>query len=273
MALPFQGMSEPDARLNRVEIDAHFVRRRNALLARGIFSGLYEDYYLHLLQHGLQIEPGPDRLLKGALAALALHLASRPWREVSAWTLHFREPSLNLFVTGNSLDGNVVGRAFTEDIRELPCDILHAQVTSRDHPLRQSTVQLESSGIFEAVETYYLQSEQRPARLFQLGPEDYAMVSAQPGCDMTWFADLDTESVRAIPDAEEVALLEQRRYAFDCGCTIDRLYPLLAPLSDEVIDDLFAGDASVTVQCPRCAARFEIQRRDLEDFQSRRASS
>jgi molecular chaperone Hsp33 len=264
-------MPEPDSRLNRVEVSVCFVRRRNALLARGLFSGIYEDYYLHLLQHSLRVEPKPDRLLKDALAALTLHLASRPWREVSAWTFHFREPRLNLFVTGNSLGGNVVGRIFTEDVREMPCDLLHAQVTSPTQPLRQSSVQLDGCSILEAVETYYIQSEQRPARIFELQPEDYAMISAQPDCDMAWFDALDYEAVRQLAQTEELGRLETRRYAYDCGCTIDRVYPLLAPLAEDVLDDLFAGDASVSVQCPRCAARFEVRRSDLEDFLSRRS--
>ena len=42
-----------------------------------------------------------DQKLKDALAGCALHLASRPWGEVSAWTIHFADPLINIFVTGN----------------------------------------------------------------------------------------------------------------------------------------------------------------------------
>ena len=64
-----------------IEIRCYFVRERNALLTRGQFGSLYMDYYLHLMQHGLKNEDQPDQLLKDGLAALTLHLASRPWAE------------------------------------------------------------------------------------------------------------------------------------------------------------------------------------------------
>ena len=45
-------MLEPD--LSVVDLRSYFVRKRNALLVRGRFSPLYLDYYLHLMQYGLQ---------------------------------------------------------------------------------------------------------------------------------------------------------------------------------------------------------------------------
>ena len=85
------------------EVQTYFVRARNALVARAEFSELYVDYALHQAQHGYQREPEHDTLLKETLAALTLHCASRPWNETWAWTLHLRDPMLNLFVTGDNL--------------------------------------------------------------------------------------------------------------------------------------------------------------------------
>ena len=89
-----------------IEVRCYFVRRRNALSVRADFDQIYLDHYLHLMQHEIRTEPTNDQKMKDALAACTLHLASRPWTEVSAWTLHFTNPLMNLFVTGNSNEEN-----------------------------------------------------------------------------------------------------------------------------------------------------------------------
>src|ERR1700710_1489847 len=90
-----------------LEVRTYFVRERNALLARADFGELYVDYYLHQGQLGCQHAPFHDGMLKEALAAVTLHCASRPRNETSAWTIHFQDPLLNIFVTGNNQLGTV----------------------------------------------------------------------------------------------------------------------------------------------------------------------
>ena len=101
-----------------LEVRSYFVRGRNALVTRADFGEMYVDYYLHQGQHGYQHAPAHDGMLKEALAALTLHCASRPWNESWAWTLHFHEPLLNLFVAGDNRRGTVVGQIFTEDVKD-----------------------------------------------------------------------------------------------------------------------------------------------------------
>src|SRR5215207_8240554 len=101
-----------------LEVRSYYVRGRNALVARADFGELYVDYYLHQGQHGYQHMPQHDQMLKEALAAITLHSASRPWNEASAWTIHFEEPLLNLFVTGDNRLGTVTGQLFAENVKE-----------------------------------------------------------------------------------------------------------------------------------------------------------
>src|ERR1700709_2635302 len=89
-----------------LEVRTYFVRGRNALIARADFGELYVDYYLHQGQHGYQHKPSQDGMLKEAPGAMTLHAASRPRNETSAWTIHFQEPLLNLFVAGNNQAGS-----------------------------------------------------------------------------------------------------------------------------------------------------------------------
>jgi len=175
-------MLEPD--ISVVELRSYFVRRRNALLVRGRFSPLYLDYYLHLMQHGIQHDEPLDQMLKDGLAALALHLCSRPQDEGCAWTIHVKEPvRANLFVTGSTHPGRVAGRIFTEDVRQEGEALFVAQTTRPNTSVRQSMVEFKGNDMFAAVENFCTTSEQRLTRLFRLLEEEFIQISLEPDLD------------------------------------------------------------------------------------------
>ena len=95
-----------------LEVRTYYVRSRNALLARADFGELYVDYYLHLSAQGIKVQPEHDALFKRALAGFTLHSASRPWNELTAWTINVQSPLVNLFLTGDNETGAVTGRVF-----------------------------------------------------------------------------------------------------------------------------------------------------------------
>lgn len=258
--------SEPAPPPSGLEVRSYFVRGRNALVARADFGELYVDYYLHQGQHGYQHAPEHDGMLKEALAALTLHCASRPWNETSAWTIHFQEPMLNLFVSGNNRLASVVGQLFTENVKDRGANVLIADVVRGNEPARRSAIEFTGREVFAAVEAYYTQSEQRPARYFQLGPEDFVMISAQPGCDFDWLAALDVEKARTMDQAETLSLLEQRYYRWECGCTQRRMMEALAPVMRADPAELFGDEVVLRVSCPRCGARHTVTRETLEAF-------
>ncbi|MGE0712696.1 MAG: disulfide bond chaperone [Planctomycetota bacterium] len=259
-------MSDQDevSGVNHLELQSFFVRHRNALFVRADFGALYEDYYLHLMQAQLELTPDQDELLKDALAALTLHLMSNPRDLSCAWTVNFRDPPLNLFVTGDSHDGNVVGRIFTEDVKVSERSLFFSQ-TSRPHTqVRQSTVEFDSHDLFEIVESYYRQSEQFPARLFRLGGDEAAMVTAHPDCDRDWYFALDEVAVAQLAEHEELGFLERRRYHFGCGCRLITVVRVLVQAYGRDPERIFAGDEELTVKCPRCAGSFRIDRDILQ---------
>ena len=246
--------------LNRLETRSYFARGRNALVTRADFGPLYEDYYLHWLQHGIRFPAEADDVLKDALAALVLHLASRPQDESVAWTVNFPAPVLGLFVTGSTRPGNVVGRVWSQGVRATGTGLFCSETRRGNGQVRRSNVEFNSGDFFRAVEMYYVQSEQRPARLFRHGPEDFVMVTAQPECDLEWLESLDDDAIRNLDKTETLSLLETRAYYFDCGCTAERITERLSALGRAGIDDLFGGDATIRVDCPRCGAMFEVTR-------------
>jgi molecular chaperone Hsp33 len=173
-------MSEENETPQGLEVRTYFVRERNALVARADFGEMYVDYYLHQSTLGHRPAPGPDAMLKDALAALTLHCASRPWNETTAWTIHFADPLVNLFVTGDNARGAVVGQLFTDNVKRDGRSVFISDVLRGTGQPRRSIVELQDADVFHAVERYYEQSEQSPARLFRHGDEDFVMVSA-PG--------------------------------------------------------------------------------------------
>jgi molecular chaperone Hsp33 len=241
-------------------IESVFVRHRNALVLRGQFTPIYTDYYLHLMQHGIHHAAELDQMLKDSLAMLTLHLVARPWAENTAWTVNLRAPRVNLFVTGGSLDEAVTGRIFTEDVREPDRNFFYSQTTSKkSSEPRMSTLEVDGKDPVRWISRFHDQSEQRPARAFRLEEENFALVAAQPGCDMAWFAALDEDAVAGIDATAETKLLETRRFRFHCGCTLDKILPVLGGWKER-LDELFEDSDFIKIQCPRCAARYRVTR-------------
>lgn len=249
-----------------LEVTTWFVRSRNALFAKADFSQLYVDYYLHLSDQKIKVTPENDALFKRALAGYVLHAVSRPWNELTAWTINFQQPLVNLFLTGDNADGSVTGRVFDENVKEMPSNLFFADVIRGKQAKRRSSVEFTGGDPFTALETYYRQSEQRPARFFQTGEEEFALVAAHPDYDEAWFAALTAEQVAALPAHEELGQLEKRVYRWHCGCNQKRMLEVLAPVFRENADGLFAGQEKIEIQCPRCAAHHVVTREALEAF-------
>ncbi|HSP44248.1 MAG TPA: Hsp33 family molecular chaperone HslO, partial [Luteolibacter sp.] len=113
------------------------------------------------------------------------------------------------------------------------------------------------------ISQYYDQSEQRPARGFRLVDEVFALVAAHPDCDLEWLAALDEETVAEIETREETNVLEIRRFRFHCGCTLEKILPVLGGWRER-LDELFEDADTIRIQCPRCAARFRVSRDMLQ---------
>ena len=180
------------------EVATHFVRGRNALVARAEFGELFVDYYLHLGANMMKPAPEHDALFKRALVAFVLHTASRPRNELTAWTINFQEPRVNLFLTGDNETGTVTGRIFDENVKALPENIFYSDVVRGRGEKRRSAVTFAGADPVAAAEKFYEQSEQRLARFFQVGEEEYAMVTEHPDCDLAWLRALTDEGAKTL---------------------------------------------------------------------------
>lgn len=246
---------EPTEDFTRIE--SIFVRQRNVLMIRGHFPGIYTDYYLHLMQHGLETPESLDTSMKELLTMLTLHLTARPWAETIAWTLNLRAPRVNFFATGGSIAEQITGRCFTEDVREPDRNFLYSQTITKGKEPQNSTIEVEGTDPLVWVEMLYRQSEQRPCRTFRLPDENYVLIAAQPDFDMEWFEALDDEQVLKMEHLEETRVLETRQFRFHCGCSIEKILPALGAWRDRP-ETLFRGEEKIVVQCPRCAAKYIV---------------
>ena len=189
----------------------------------------------------------------------------------SAWTIHFQEPLLNLFLTGDNRRGWLVGQIFTENVKQDG----QPRFVSRIWRSRRRRTEAQR-GRFRADDvTEFLpdsgapitrNSEQRPARFFHLDGDDYVMVAAQPDCDVAWLESLDVEAVKKLDQTETLSLLEERRYRWHCGCSEPRMLQMLAPIMRADPESLFGTDEKLRMSCPRCGARYLITREALEGY-------
>lgn len=250
--------AQPEKIAEFATVESVFVRGRNCLLLRADLSPLFVDYYLHLMQHGLRNAPCEDGIFKELLAFFTLHLVSRPWQEYHAWTVNAKAPSLaNYFVSGSSVDEEVVGRAFTENVREPEKNMLFAQNLARGKEPQTSVITLPGENVREWVEAYYRQSEQRMARCFDLGNDRYALLTAQPGADHDWLEALTTADVAALSETEQTKLLETRKFFFRCGCTAEKILPVIRAMQHDFADQL-SEQGFIEASCPRCGATYRL---------------
>lgn len=237
-----------------------FVRERNALLCGADFGPMFMDCYLHLGQTGVVLADGADEKLKLLLAALTLHASARPHAETCAWTLHLDSQETNLFAVVENPTGHVTGQVFSENVRSTGCNVLHAETAAAGLERRRSSVEFAGSEVLRAAETYYVQSEQRSARYFDMGGDTFCLLVAQPDCDFPWLESVGVEEVRGMLADDSRPPLETRRYRFACGCTPERIAGAIWPALQGELDDVFGSESHICVTCPRCGARHEIPR-------------
>ena len=223
-------------------------------MVRAQFTPIYTDYYIHLMENELRHKEQLDTMLKEKLSFLTLHLVARPWAETVAWTVNLRAPRVNLFVTGSSVEEYVTGHLFTENVKEGDRNMLYSQTLVQGSEGRKSTIELENNDPAKWIESFYKQSEQRPARAFRLPDENFVLIAAQPDCDLEWLEALTTEDVINIMDVEQTKVLETRKFRFNCGCSIERILPALSQYKGNP-EEIFQGDAALEISCPRCGGK------------------
>jgi molecular chaperone Hsp33 len=216
------------------------------------------------MDHHLSFASELEDIGRAALASITLHCASRPWKETSAWTVQFAHPRVNVFASGDNNTGTIVANLLTENLKPIDKGIFYSDVVENLKSPRRSVVDFKTDSFLKAVEIFYANSEQRPVRFFWHGEEDLVMISAQPDCDLEWLHSLDSAAIQRLDQDVELSLLERRQFRFECGCNHDRISNFILPIFKSQADELFCGDQTISVACPRCGAKHILSRESLE---------
>ena len=155
-----------------------------------------------------------DEVFKKGLAAFTLHCASRPRNEMTAWTINFQDPLVNLFLTGDNNPSIVTGRIFSENVREADQGIFYSDVVRDGTPAHRSAISFTTSDPFEVAHRYYEQSEQRVARYVHAGGDRHMLLTSHPDCDLNWLQGSDDQTLMNLAEDETLAPIEKRQYAF-----------------------------------------------------------
>lgn len=242
----------------------YFDREKNALISRGNAKPIARDLEFHLLSIGADCDPGTLKLLKDGLAAMALYLVSRPRFESFGWTVSLQDPAINFFFGGSAREYTVVGRAFLEGVRAADSNRFFAQIARPFGDIHTSSVDVEGRDIFGIVEQYCRNSDQQLVRFFHSEGDEEALLTALPDVDRAWFESVDGEALQVRTGSPGVSLISERQVSLRCGCDAGRISRVLAELYKEEPEELFRGDPSVEVECPRCGTKHLILREAFE---------
>ena len=176
--------------------------------------------------------------------------------------------------------------------RALGADALLAITIENDPPggrepqRYQGLVDLDADSLGQAIEGYFVQSEQLPTRLLLAADESHAcglMLQVLPGTQGDpdgWdraqhlFATLSPQELLAVPPEQllyrlfhedGVRVLASRPLAFGCSCSDERVARMLRGLGhEEALAAAEHGDGYASITCEFCGQRYRFDRVEIE---------
>jgi hypothetical protein len=246
-------------RIGEAVIHRALDRDRVLSLAEGDFAPIFLAYEEHIRRWELPVTDVSRARMQEGLAALGLHLSTRPAGETVGLTVNIRQPPLNLFLTGDAGERTLTGRSFSEDVQTGPSNRLFVQTFRPRTGVQLSAMDVDGTSVLRMFEEYYERSEQFPARLVALGGTRYGLVQALPDGGRERVAALTPESTAALFATEHDAL-EEKTLRFRCGCNPEKIIGALRQIFAAREEELFRDDPGVEAYCPRCGARWWIER-------------
>jgi len=236
---------------------------RRIILSVGDFSDFLNAYEQHVAVWNENLDGLTETMMKQGLAGGVIHLSNAPRDESYGLTIHIEKPALNIFVAGDSPNSTVTGRAYSDGVKEDQSTRIYMQSSRPKREPHQSILAVDGYDVLDFYQEYYLNSEQRFARLFDLEDGRYMQVISLPGAESGFFETLDRAGAVALLE-EGPALLEERTFFFQCGCTPQKMLRVLRTMFEHRPEDLFLGDPSVETSCPRCGRRWQVSRAEFE---------
>jgi hypothetical protein len=250
------------ARPGEVAIRRHLNPARTVVVAEGEFSPLFAAYREHVSRWELPTDDLIATMMREGLAALALHLSTRPPDETLGITLNIPTPPLNLFVAGDAGTATVTGRVFTEAVKTAETGRMFVQAFRPHTGPSQSSIEVAGLDVLGMFEAFYRLSEQSAGRLFDLDGDRFVLVRALPDASPAEVENLDRDGARALLEGD-LEPVQTTAFRLWCGCNPARILGALQDMFGPNPEDLFQGDPEVETFCPRCGARWWITREEF----------
>lgn len=258
---------EPD-RVGEATVRKYLDSVHDLMVVRADFGPIFAAYLDHVRRWEREPDALSQILMRQGIGAATLHLSCRPRGELVGWTINVHEPPTNVFLTGDSDERTVTGRIFTENVKSSDESRMYVQ-TSRagTHPV-QSVVAVHGLDVLLFYEQYYEQSEQTPARFFEVTDAEYVMLLGLPTTNLEWFRSLARDEVLEFLEGP-MKPVGEAVYRFQCGCSSEKMLSVVRGLFHDQPDELFRGDDGVEILCPRCGRRWWVDRGEFQESNSR----
>lgn len=246
-------------RAGSVVIRRYMDEARVAIVSRGSFGDVFAAWRDHAkLWDGKAPDGLIDVMMRQGLAAATLHLATKRRGEEAAFTVNFTKPPINLFLTGDNARRIVTGRAFTTDVARAPNSRFFVETRRGDSSFK-SVIDVDGLDVVDIFDQYYLKSEQKSGRFYELRDDEFMMIFGLPAANHAWLGDVDVARARELAP-ETLKPLDEMTFWFQCGCDPERMLTAMRAIFKNNAEDLFRGDARVEVTCPRCGRRWWVTR-------------
>ncbi len=239
---------------------------RRIIISIGDLTDFLNAHEQHVKDWGEDLDGLTETMIKQGLAGGVIHLSNAPRDESFGLTVHIETPSLNIFIAGDSPHSIVTGRTYTHGVKEEQSTRLYMQSSRPKREPTQTILAVDGFDVLNFYQAYYLNSEQRLARFYDLEDGRYMQVISLPGTDPDFFEALDRDKALALLD-EKPSLLEERTFFFQCGCTPEKMFRVLRTMFEDRPEDLFMGETSIETSCPRCGRRWQVTREEFDSYE------
>jgi len=228
-------------------------------LAQGDFAAVFAAYEEHARRWELPFDDTTHPYILPGLAALGLHLSLLMNDQTVGVTLNVVSPALNVFLTGDAGNHTLTGRVFLEGVRTATTNRMFVESFRPQSGVSKSTLDVHSNDVLGMFEEYYARSEQFPARFLQLSPTRFGMIEALPDGGHERLEGLAKDALPALFSGPRDMVFEHR-FQFRCGCSPVKITRALRQMFKGRDAELFRSDPGVEAFCPRCGARWWIER-------------
>ncbi|MCA8962326.1 MAG: hypothetical protein KDC38_17495 [Planctomycetes bacterium] len=260
-------MSTPDSipSLGELHVQRYLLNQHHVTVSITDPDLMFRAYLDHARRWDREPDPFEAVIVRQALTAAGLHLASLHKNQSVAWTINLNDPALNVFVAGDVIDGHIVARLFTENIETAETSRVYCQTQQPNSPVRQTVIDVEGLDVLVMFEQLGQRSDQQLVRYFDHDDGRSSMVLGLPGADPEWIHGLEHDDVPGLVRDPDAHLLETRLFTFACGCTEERMRSVVGAAYSGRLDELFQGEPGLQVQCPRCGHEWLLRREDLAE--------